>query len=182
MASAFGHALTAIAIGKTRSKKESALKFLFLCCFCAVIPDADVLAFQFGIPYDHFLGHRGFFHSFFFSAWLAIIIVLIFYRKVKLYERKGMFLLLLFFLCGSSHAILDMLTDGGRGVAIFSPFNNNRYFFPIRPIKVSPLSAGKFFSEYGLEVILSEMIWIGIPCTVYLFFISRYKKNLKSSK
>jgi inner membrane protein len=181
MASAFGHALSAIAIGKTRSKKESVLKFFFLCCFCAVIPDADVLTFQFGIPYNHFLGHRGFFHSFFFSAWLAIIIVLIFYRKVKLYERKGMLLLLFFFLCASSHAVLDMMTDGGRGVAIFAPFNNNRYFFPLRPIKVSPLSIGKFFSSYGWEVIKSEMIWIGIPCTLYMLFISRYKKFRKNN-
>ena len=179
MASAFGHALTAIAIGKTHSKKGSVIKFLCLCCFCAVIPDADVLAFQFGIPYDHFLGNRGFFHSFFFSFWLAIIIVLVFYRKVKLYERKGMLLLMLFFLCGCSHAILDMLTDGGRGVAIFAPFNNSRFFFPLRPIKVSPLSIGKFFSAYGLEVLMSEMIWIGIPSTLYMLFISRYKKIMK---
>ena len=45
------------------------------------------------------------------------------------------------FLCTMSHALLDALTDGGLGVAFFSPFSNERYFFPWTPIRVS-----RFFS------------------------------------
>ena len=176
MASAFSHALMAITIGKTYSKKESTIKFFLLGCFCAVIPDADVLTFKLGISYDDFLGHRGFFHSFVFCLILSLIIIFVFYKSIKIFSAKGLLLLSFFFLCGSSHALLDMLTDGGRGVAIFAPFDNTRYFFPWRPIKVSPLSVSRFFSEYGWKVIKSEMIWIGIPCAIYMLALASIKK------
>lgn len=71
------------------------------------------------------------------------------------------------------------MTSGGLGVAFFSPLNNERYFFPWRPIKVSPIGASSFFSEWGIKVIKSEAIWIEIPCTVYIIvmkIIRRIKK------
>jgi inner membrane protein len=56
------------------------------------------------------------------------------------------------------------MTDGGLGIAFFAPFDNERYFFPWRPIAVSPISVTAFFSERGLAVIRSEILWIWIPC------------------
>ena len=55
------------------------------------------------------------------------------------------------------------MTNGGLGVAFFSPFDNTRYFFPWRPILVSPISLTRFFSERGVAVMQSELIWIWIP-------------------
>ena len=74
------------------------------------------------------------------------------------------------------HSILDAMTSGGYGVAFFSPFDNSRYFFPWRPIKVSPLGIANFFTERGIRVILSELIWIGIPGTFYIVLVSIFKK------
>ena len=48
----------------------------------AVLPDADVLAFSFGVPYHHVLGHRGFTHSFFFAAALAVLLAGLLRRRV----------------------------------------------------------------------------------------------------
>lgn len=48
----------------------------------------------------------------------------------------------LVFAATASHALLDMLTDGGLGVALFVPVSNARLFFPVRPIAVSPIGAG----------------------------------------
>jgi inner membrane protein len=61
-------------------------------------------------------------------------------------------LMLDFFLITASHGILDAFTNGGLGIALFSPFDNSRYFFPFRPIQVSPIGAG-FFSMRGLRVL-----------------------------
>src|SRR4051812_20035469 len=116
MASAFAHALMAVTIGKSYSKKFGSAKFWILGCVCAVIPDADVIMFNF-VSYGHFLGHRGFFHSFFFCLLLAVIITVVFYKKEKLLSRIGLKYILFFFLCGASHGLLDMLTNGGMGVA-----------------------------------------------------------------
>ncbi|HOY13966.1 MAG TPA: hypothetical protein PLY70_12545, partial [Saprospiraceae bacterium] len=51
------------------------------------------------------------------------------------------------------------------------PFKNERYFFPWQVIKVSPLGVEKFFSRWGLEVLLSELIWIGLPCLLFVLMI-----------
>lgn len=65
-----------------------------------------------------------------------------------------------FFLATASHGFLDAMTNGGLGVAFFSPFNNVRYFLPWRPIRVSPIGVTRFFSHRGLEVVQSELLWI----------------------
>jgi inner membrane protein len=65
---------------------------------------------------------------------------------------------LLLFAIAASHGLLDALTDGGLGVAFFSPFDLHRYFFPFRPIVVSPIGAGHFFTRRGVEVLSSEMV------------------------
>jgi inner membrane protein len=58
------------------------------------------------------------------------------------------------------------MTDGGLGVAFFSPFDNHRYFLPWTPIRVSPIGLGRFFSPRGLEVLQSELLWIWLPAAV----------------
>lgn len=67
------------------------------------------------------------------------------------------------FLVTASHGLLDALTDGGLGVAFFAPFDNHRYFLPWRPIRVSPIAMGRFFSGRGLAVLQSELLWIWLP-------------------
>ena len=66
------------------------------------------------------------------------------------------------FAATASHALLDMLTDGGLGVALFAPVSNARLFFPWRPVTVSPIGAG-FFSAQGAAVLLSEFVWVWLP-------------------
>lgn len=167
MASAFGHALTSLAIGSSYQKQQQHWKFLLLGVFCSVIPDADVISFQLGVHYGDFWGHRGFTHSIVFAALLAALLTFFFYRDIFL-TKKGLTYMLFFTLCGVSHGILDAMTSGGLGVAFFSPFNTDRYFFPWRPIKVSPIGAGKFFGPRGIAVLKSEAVWIGVPCLVYM--------------
>ncbi|WP_299440675.1 metal-dependent hydrolase [uncultured Aquimarina sp.] len=182
MASLFGHALTAYALGKSFSKEITSSKFWILGITCAILPDADVISFAFGIPYESFWGHRGFSHSLVFALLLGIFITMLFYNK-KLISKTGVLLILYFTLCTASHGILDAMTSGGLGIAFFSPFDNTRYFFPWRPIQVSPIGASKFFSIWGIKVLLSELIWIGIPSSIYIL-ATRYvkKRNNQSIK
>jgi len=62
--------------------------------------------------------------------------------------------------------LLDMLTNGGRGIALFAPFSNARYFFPWRPIEVSPISVQRFFSQRGVQIMRSELQWVWLPAAV----------------
>ena len=65
----------------------------------------------------------------------------------------------------ASHGMLDAMTDGGRGIAFFAPFDDTRYFLPFRPIKVSPIGIA-FLSTRGLTVLWSEFLWVWIPATI----------------
>ncbi len=167
MASAFGHAFAAIALGTSLPKEYRTPKFWILAMICAILPDADVIGFSFGIPYESFWGHRGFSHSFLSAFILGIGITIIFYTSIVL-SKKGIYLILFFTFATVSHAVLDAMTTGGLGVAFFSPWDNTRHFFDWRPIKVSPIGIKNFFSEWGLRVILSELIYIFIPGTLYM--------------
>ena len=175
MASAFAHALAAVAIGKTLPSKYTSAKFWLLGIICTIIPDADVVMFKLGIPYEHVLGHRGFSHSLVFALLLGILVTAIFYRSIKLTSKDGVLLILFFSLCTASHILLDALTNGGLGVAVFAPFDNTRYFLPWRPIQVSPIGVSNFFSEWGWSVIKSELVWVGLPSVVYILFTSIFK-------
>ena len=161
MASVFTHAFFALALGKVcAASAEMPARFWVLSALCAVVPDADVVAFLFGVAYGDVLGHRGLSHSLLFALLLACAVVAAFFRGKGF--RKGA-LVVYFFLVTASHGALDALTDGGLGVAFFAPFDATRYFFPWRPLVVSPIGVGSFFSEWGLAVILCEFVWVWLP-------------------
>ena len=164
MASAFSHALVAVAMGKLSRHPVMDRRALWLGVLCAVLPDIDVIGFGYDVHYGDLWGHRGLTHSLVFAALLAILLVALWYRRESRMLRAGMGLY--FFLSAASHGLLDALTDGGLGVAFFSPFDRTRYFFPVRPIAVSPIGIREFFSEQGLVVMTSELTWVWLPVVV----------------
>ena len=136
----------------------------------AILPDIDVLCFNFGIIEPDILAHRGLTHSILFAFIWSIIILFIFHQK----EKKHYFLLFLFyFLCTASHGVLDAMTTGGDGITFFLPFTSERYFLPWQVIQVSPIGLKNFFSEWGLEVLISEFKYIGIP-SLLLFGLGKF--------
>ncbi|WP_074409320.1 MULTISPECIES: metal-dependent hydrolase [Aquimarina] len=176
MASIFAHGFTAYAFGKSFSKEIYTKKLWILGIICSILPDADVIGFKFGITYESFWGHRGFSHSLLFALLLGIIVTFIFYSK-KAYPKTRVALILYFTVCTAFHGVLDAMTTGGLGIAFFSPFDTTRYFFPWRPIQVSPIGASKFFSTWGIKVLLSELIWVAIPTSIYILVIRYFRKR-----
>src|SRR5580700_8968561 len=165
MASPFSHAVAALSIGTCFYRPQIPKRIWVPGVLCSVLPDLDVIGFRFGIHYGDFWGHRGFTHSLLFAALLASATVLIGFRQ----GEPGLGRLSLwvyFFLATASHGVLDAVTDGGLGVAFFSPFSNTRYFLPWRPIRVSPIGVSRFFTGQGLEVVKSELFWIWLPAAL----------------
>ncbi len=165
MASIFSHAVAALGVGSCFYRAGTPERVWVIGAFCSVIPDIDVLGFRFGIRYGDFWGHRGFTHSLFSAALLASAALLIGSWR----EAPGLGKLALwsfFFLATASHGLLDAMTDGGLGVAFFAPFDNHRYFLPWTPIRVSPIGVGRFFTDRGLAVLQSELLWIWLPAAL----------------
>lgn len=168
MASAFGHMAVAYAMGKTLNPVWASTRFWALTALCCLLPDVDVLGLVFGIPYEHAWGHRGLTHSISFAVFIGLVMPKLAVPSVSSWSAKYGTLAIYFSLVTLSHGFLDAFTDGGLGIAFFAPFDATRYFFPWRPITVSPIGLTQFFSSWGLGVLLSELVWIGIPVACWL--------------
>jgi inner membrane protein len=160
VASFFSHPAFPVALLLSRKEKFLSRKLFFLCVILTCLPDADVIAFRFGIPYSSQWGHRGFTHSIAFSL-LTALVCMLFSEKLGNSKKTVFFAA---FLSVLSHSIFDAFTNGGLGVAFLWPMDHSRYFFPWHPMEVSPIGVKGFLSRRGLVVLLSEFIWIWIPC------------------
>lgn len=169
MASFFSHPAFPVAILISRPEKFLTKKLFWLCFILTCLPDADVIAFRFGIPYNSQWGHRGFTHSIVFALVTGIVCML-FSKRLDSTKKIVFFTT---FLSTLSHTLFDALTNGGLGVALFWPFDQTRYFFPFHPVEVSPIGVKGFLSVRGLVVVLSEIIWIWIPCLILSFSLRK---------
>jgi inner membrane protein len=160
MCSIITHPVVPVALSFFLPQAVTTPKLILVGAICSVVPDLDVIGFQIGIRYGDMLGHRGFSHSIFFAVLLSALLAFALFRDSA--GEQWIFFLFLF-LSTLSHPLLDMLTNGGFGVALFAPFSNERYFFPYTPIEVSPLGISNFLSGRGIQVILSELKWVWLP-------------------
>jgi inner membrane protein len=180
MASVFSHAIAALGIGACFYRPGTPKRVWVDGAICSVIPDLDVIGFRFGIHYGDFWGHRGFTHSLLFAALLAsAVLPLVFRRAAPGLNRIAMWTYL--FLATASHGFLDAMTDGGLGVAFFSPFNATRYFLPWTSIRVSPIGVTRFFSHRGLAVLQSELLYIWVPSALLLLSAFLIRRRVASS-
>lgn len=137
MPTVFSHPAPVLALAALLSGRFSTRMLLFG-ILCAVLPDADVIGFRFGISYADAFGHRGFSHSLVFALLMGGIgfgVSPLFLRGSRLMGFT------VGFLAVSSHILLDAMTNGGLGVAALWPFDQTRYFcdwapypgFAVRP-------------------------------------------------
>ena len=180
MPTIFSHSLAAVALGTCFPHGKLPLRFWVLAAGCSALPDIDVIGFGLGTGYGDLLGHRGLTHSLFFALIIAFFVVFVFFKDMQRFSSRWWMLVAFFFVVTASHGVLDAMTNGGRGVAFFAPFSNGRYFFPWRPIEVSPLGIDRFLSARGLEVMMSEFKWIWIPSGVVMLLAHLSRRLLRT--
>lgn len=175
MASIITHGIVGATMGAayTLAVEPMPRRFWLLAIVLAILPDADAVGFMLGIPYDSLVGHRGLTHSLFFAVAAGLLTTRIAFPSTPVFSWQWWRIALFFALATASHPTLDAMTTGGLGVAWFSPFALERSFFPMRPIRVSPIGMKAFFSSWGLRVIISELLWVWLPCAL-LFFSLRW--------
>nr|MBA3240881.1 metal-dependent hydrolase [Acidobacteriota bacterium] len=62
------------------------------------------------------------------------------------------------------------------------PFSGERYFFPFRPVEVSPIGVGSFFSEWGLRVIKSELLWVWAPAALCVLLVLGFRRARRGAR
>ncbi|RJQ72313.1 MAG: metal-dependent hydrolase [Desulfobacteraceae bacterium] len=164
MPTIFTHPAVPLALGLGLTRKIISGRLLVAGMALSALPDLDVIAFRFDIPYAAALGHRGFSHSLAFAGAAALCLACAAPLLGTSFRRAFPFL----FLSMASHGLLDAFTNGGSGIALLWPFSAERYFAPIQVIEVAPISVSRFFSARGAQVLLSELRWIWAPCAAVL--------------
>ncbi|MBV7258828.1 metal-dependent hydrolase [Erythrobacter crassostreae] len=162
MPTIFTHAIVPLAIAAAAGRGVVSPKVAIAGAIFAIAPDADVAGFKLGVEYADAWGHRGATHSLAFAAICAGVLSLV-WREAR---SLGAFVFLT--MAMASHGLLDTLTSGGLGAALWWPFDDARIFAPITPVRVSPIGMG-FFSARGLDTLLSEIKWIWLPCSSIAF-------------
>ncbi|QUL37045.1 metal-dependent hydrolase [Erythrobacter sp. JK5] len=158
MPTIFTHAVVPMAIAVAAGGGRISPRLAIAGAMFAILPDADVIGFGLGIDYADPWGHRGATHSLAFAALCAAALALVWK------EARSLTGLAFLFLAMASHGLLDTLTSGGLGSALWWPFHQARIFAPATPIRVSPIGLS-FFSPRGLVTIVSELVWVWLPCS-----------------
>src|SRR5262245_36095693 len=83
MPSALGHTVAALAIGSAFPRRQVRAVPLVTGVVLAVLPDADVLGWRLGVPYESLLGHRGLTHSVAFAGAAAALATAILARASR---------------------------------------------------------------------------------------------------
>ena len=136
----------------------------------SMLPDADVIGMSLGVAYEDPLGHRGATHSFVFAIAVAVLVGAAMRAPFDSLRSLRAGAGSLRAACTAAvvvatHPLLDTLTNGGLGCALFWPFDNTRYFAPWTPIPVAPIGLA-FFSFYGLVVAVTEIVFFS-PVFLY---------------
>jgi inner membrane protein len=156
------HAVVGVACGTVAPLRRRGWLFWTLSAALPMLPDLDVLGLPLGVPFLSMWGHRGVSHSLAAALVIGVVTAMVAHRPLG---APTLPLALYFALVTASHGVLDALTDGGPGVAFFAPLDPTRYFFPWRPLPVSPL-ARHFFSTWGWLVLRAELALVWLPALV----------------
>jgi len=161
MPSIITHAAVPLALALAAGPGRISRPLLAAGIAASMLPDLDVLSFAFHIPYAAAWGHRGASHSLLLAGVVALLGSAL-HRTLRAGRWQALAWLLV---CAASHPLLDTLTSGGMGVALWWPWLDERVFAPWRPIRVSPL-ANRFFSARGAATLASELRWVWLPLFV----------------
>lgn len=176
MPSVFTHIAVPLAIGLGLGRKKIPVPLLAAGMLATVIADADVLAFRLGVDYASEFGHRGFTHSIVFAILLGLIAA----GLAGKWQLGKLPAFLFVTLCALSHPLLDAMSNGGLGVALFWPFDDTRHFFAYRPIEVAHIGL-RFFKEDTFITLKSELIHVWVPAVVLCGLLFVFNRDGRKS-
>lgn len=182
MCSAFTHSLVGLAVARLGCSVRMPVRYWVASAFVAAAPDLDAIGYSLGfdLPWDSIWSHRGLTHSLFFAVAVGGVLTLVMFPHRLRVDPRGVSpanlgwacpvarwrVWLILTLAMFSHGLTDLLTNGGAGIALFSPVARHRFQIAYTPVAVSPLSIAAFFSDWGVKVLWSELRWVLLPAAV----------------
>ena len=127
----------------------------------AMLPDADVIMVALGTADRGVLGHRGASHSLPLALLLGLLVAYVMQRYGWPVVRTAVMATA----AVASHAVLDLLGEGGRGLPVLWPFVELRFQSPVRIFPDAPrwpaTLSGPGITNIAIEILVFS------PLTVY---------------
>lgn len=168
------HAAVPLCLGLGLGSKVIPRSLLLAGIGLAMLPDADVLAFKFGVAYGNVFGHRGFTHSLLFAFVVPLLVTWLGRKHFKASLARCWAFLTVSLL---SHSLLDSITTGGKGVGWLWPWSDERFFAPWQVIKVAPFALSRYTTPYGHQVIISELLWVWLPGVILMLLLWKMQRG-----
>lgn len=162
MPTPLSHALVGVTLTQLTPRELSRTQSVALLTVLAASPDLDILGFHLGISYGDMLGHRGLTHSCAWAVLASAALTSAFGIAGRWRLRQILHVWLVALVAALSHPLLDAATNGGLGVGLWLPFSDDRFFFAVRPIVVSPINPARLLAG-ARPVLASEAVWIWTP-------------------
>ncbi len=164
----FGHVAVGLLIGQLHGgggeragDQRPSLATMAAFAGLALLPDADVIMVAFWTSDRGVLGHRGASHSFPVALVIGLLIAYVMQRHGWPVVRTAV----MASAAVASHAVLDLLGEGGRGLPVLWPFAEMRFHSPVRIFPDAPRWPATL-SGPGITNIAIEML-VFSPLTVY---------------
>src|SRR5207247_10435758 len=116
-----GHIAVGLAAARARRSPAGVptAAWVVLLVVCSCLPDLDIIAFSFGIPYEAPFGHRGAAHSLAFAAICGLLLGLVAWAMSLPAVTLGAAAAPVM----ATHGLLDALPNGGRRRALPRPLS-----------------------------------------------------------
>jgi len=158
------HALVPLVTAVSFGKRPLPWRLVIAAMIAATLPDLDAI-------WKHFLhlgsgsiySHRGAAHSLF-AALLVGAILSIFCKWFRVQRLTAAVVIAA---STASHGLLDMMTDGGEGVAYLWPVTSVRLFADWRPLHSTQVHRAHFVGEALLRI-RSEIWQLVLPMTAIM--------------
>lgn len=116
-----------------------------------VLADADVVMWH-RVPYESFWGHHGVIHSPFFLILFSCLLAYLSLKTAQSFSiRSFCWLTGAWSTASVLHPLMDAMTfgKGVKGVMLLYPFNQERIFFPWRPILAANVGLGDLWGSFS---------------------------------
>jgi inner membrane protein len=158
MTTIYTHAVTGLGIAAVLAPRRPAWPYWVLAGVLPVLPDLDTLSLS---SYSSVWGHRGYTHSLAFALAVGLLATAL----TGWYIRVGFWrLAAVFFAATISHALLDMVTRGGNGVALWWPVSDERVG-SWGPIPVADL-AFNWPDPRHSRALQAELLYVWLPLAI----------------
>jgi inner membrane protein len=164
MTTLYTHAVVGLAIAALATRRRRAWPYWLLAGLLTVLPDLDTLSMT---SYSSIWGHRGFTHSLTFAMAVGLLATALtgWYLRMHFWHLAAVFCTV-----AASHSVLDMLTKGGNGVALWWPLSDDRVG-SWGPIPVADL-AMEWPDPRRSRALRAELMYVWLPAATLVGLVT----------